>query len=111
MRLAIATEGNMVSAHFGHCASYTLVDVEDGAVKTTNAISAPAHQPGVLPGFLAEHGANVVVAGGMGPRAQDLFASHGIEVISGVVGSIDQVVEAFIAGTLTSGENLCDSHH
>ena len=110
MRLALATENNMVSAHFGHCQSFTLVDIEDGAVTGTNAVPAPPHQPNILPPFLAEHGANIVIAGGMGPRAIDMFNAQGIRVIQGVQGSIDEVVKAFIDGTLTPGENLCDSH-
>jgi len=111
VRLAIATQDGMVSAHFGHCQAYTLVDIEDGSATNTNAIPAPPHQPGILPPFLADKGANIVIAGGMGPRAVELFEAQGIKVISGVQGSIDQVVEAYIAGTLKSGENLCDSHH
>ncbi len=108
MRLAIATENNMVSAHFGHCEAFTLVDIEDGTVADTTVVSAPPHEPGVLPKFLGEHGATVVIAGGMGPRAQDLFQAQGIRVIAGVQGAIDEVVKAFVEGTLRGGENLCE---
>jgi len=110
MRLAIATQDDMVSAHFGHCQAFTLVDVEDGTVVETKVIPAPPHEPGLLPRFLGEHGANVVIAGGMGPRAQDLFRAQGIQVLAGIQGSIEDVVKAFMAGSLKGGDNLCDSH-
>ena len=111
MRLAIATQDNMVSAHFGHCQAFTLIDIENGKVVSKNVIPAPPHQPGFLPGFLAQKGANVVIAGGMGPRAIQLFEAQNIRVISGIQGGIEQVVNAFIAGSLTPMGNLCDSHH
>lgn len=111
VRLAIATENGQVSSHFGHCEKFTLVDVENGKVTSKNEIPAPAHEPGLLPGFIAEKGASVVIAGGMGPRAVQLFEERNIRVIPGVQGSIDQVVKAFLAGKLESGGNLCDSDH
>ncbi len=109
MRLAIATENGMVSAHFGHCETFTLVDIEEDSVVNTAAIPAPPHEPGLLPPFLAEKGANIVIAGGMGPRAVDLFSAQGIQVIPGIQGSIDDVVQAFIAQELKPGSNLCGS--
>lgn len=113
MRIAIATEDGRVSAHFGHCEKFTLVDIEGGAEKSRREIVPPPHEPGVLPRFLGEHNVSCVIAGGMGPRAQQLFASRGIEVIAGVTGSVDEVVNAYIQGTLYGGENLCspDAHH
>lgn len=112
MRIAIATEDGKVSAHFGHCEKFTLVDIEGGAEKSRKEIIPPPHEPGLLPRFLGEHQVSCVIAGGMGPRAQQLFASRGIQVITGVSGGIDEVVSAYIKGILSAGENLCspDTH-
>ncbi len=68
----------------------------------------PAHQPGVLPVWLRERGADVVLAGGMGRRAAELMESLGIEVFVGVQASKPRAaVEAYLAGTLQSGGSLC----
>jgi len=70
---------------------------------------APPHEPGLLPRWLHNLGANVIIAGGMGQRARQLFADHGITV---VVGAPDEMPEAlasaYLQGTLHSGENTCD---
>ncbi|MCK4270980.1 MAG: NifB/NifX family molybdenum-iron cluster-binding protein, partial [Methanogenium sp.] len=58
---------------------------------------------------LADHGANIVIAGGMGPKAVELFHANDIEVILGVTGTIKNALESFITGKLESGENVC--HH
>ena len=107
MRLAIATENGTVAAHFGRCPHYTLVDIQDGAEAGRTIVENPGHEPGRIPAFLSEHGASVVVAGGMGHRAKELFDSMGIDQIIGVTGQVDAVVSGCIDGTLAGGESLC----
>ena len=70
--------------HFGHCEQFALVDVdEDGpqAAEAPRSLTPPPHEPGLLPRWLHEQGADVVIAGGMGQRAQQLFAQSGIRVL------------------------------
>jgi len=108
MKIAVATEGTQVSEHFGRCSSYTIVDIEDGQIVSKEKIPNPGHEPGFLPGYLAQRNVNCVIAGGAGPRAKDLFAEQGIEVITGVSGSVDDILNDFIEGTLMTGTNTCD---
>ena len=85
MRFAIPLAEGKLAIHFGHCASFALIDV-DPAGKTImirEDVEAPPHQPGLLPPWLAERGVNRIIAGGMGQRAQTLFAEQGIEVTVG----------------------------
>jgi predicted Fe-Mo cluster-binding NifX family protein len=72
-RIAISTDGDQVSPHFGRCTSYTIIDLEDGKVLAQEVIENPGHEPGFLPQYLHKGGVNAIVAGGMGPRAQNLF--------------------------------------
>jgi len=108
MKVAISTEGDYVSEHFGRCPQYTLIEVEGGKVLTREVIETPGHQPGFLPGFLAERGVTCVVTGGMGPRAQSLFAQQGVETVVGITGRVDEVIEKLLKGELEGGESLCD---
>ncbi|HHV35987.1 MAG TPA: dinitrogenase iron-molybdenum cofactor [Syntrophomonadaceae bacterium] len=108
MKVAVPSEGNNICAHFGHCESFTIAEVEDGKVINKKTLDAPPHEPGVLPRMLASEGVNVVIAGGMGSRAQDLFAQRDIQVITGASGSIDDALTAFIQGNLKTGPNVCD---
>ncbi len=107
MRLAIATENGVVAAHFGRCPQYTLVDLENGEEVRRATIENPGHEPGRIPALLNDHRADVVVAGGMGRKAQDLFESMGIQQIVGVQGGIDAIVTGCLDGTLEGGESLC----
>jgi len=108
MKIAIATEGTQVSDHFGRCSFYTIVDIEDGQVVNKEKIPNPGHEPGFLPGYLAQRNVNCVIAGGAGPRAKSLFAEQGIEIITGVSGSVDDTLNDFVNGTLKTGTNTCD---
>jgi predicted Fe-Mo cluster-binding NifX family protein len=111
MKIAISTDGGSVSAHFGRCPSYTLFDIQDGNVVGRQEIPNPGHSPGFLPGYLAERGITTIIAGGMGPRAQGLFAENNIETVIGVEGPVDEVLDRFLRGTLEPGRDLCDHGH
>jgi predicted Fe-Mo cluster-binding NifX family protein len=111
MRIAIPLADGKLSMHFGHCERFVLLDV-DTATKSIQAreeLAAPAHEPGLLPRWLAERGAQLIIAGGMGSRAQGLFTQNGIRVVVGAPAeSPDALVAAYLDGTLSSGENVCD---
>ena len=52
---------------------------------------------------------HIIIAGGMGRRAQDLFADKKIQVVIGASSDTpERLVEEYIAGTLETGENVCD---
>lgn len=107
-KVAIATDGIMVAQHFGRCPSYTIFEINNGTFANKTVIQNPGHQPGFLPRFLAEKGVNCVIAGGMGPRAQNLFVEQGIDTIVGVTGSVEEIIKSYLNGTLTSGESFCE---
>ncbi|NLM98301.1 MAG: dinitrogenase iron-molybdenum cofactor [Halanaerobiaceae bacterium] len=106
--VAIPTDGKDVSGHFGHCPLFYLFTVEDNEVIEKDFIENPGHQPGFLPRFLSEKGIDCILAGGMGNRAVELFKENGVEVVLGVRGPLDQVVEQYLNGTLETEGNTCD---
>jgi predicted Fe-Mo cluster-binding NifX family protein len=111
MKYAVPVAGGRMSAHFGHCESFAFFDVEEQSRKITNkeSIPSPEHQPGLLPVWLAEKGANVVIAGGMGPRAVDLLEQSGIQVVIGAMeDDPEQAVLSHLNGALNTGDNVCD---
>jgi predicted Fe-Mo cluster-binding NifX family protein len=107
MRYGISTEGDFVSAHFGRCPEFTIVDVDGGRVSAKSIVQNPGHEPGRIPQFLHEHGVNVIVSGGMGRRAQGFFDELGMNAIVGVQGRIDEVITSLCLGTLEGGESSC----
>ncbi|MBN2534422.1 MAG: NifB/NifX family molybdenum-iron cluster-binding protein [Spirochaetales bacterium] len=107
MKVAISTDGNYVSAHFGRCPSFTIVDIQDNKIISKEIIDNPGHHPGYLPEFLHEKGAECIIAGGMGQRAQILFTENNIKTVMGISGTIEDVLTQICNGTLKGGESLC----
>jgi len=110
MNIAVASEGNIVSGHFGHCEGFTMYEVDNVEMKGKVFVPNPGHKPGYLPVFLKEKNADVIIAGGMGGAAQDLFIENGIEVVVGASGNTDDVVKLYIAGGLKSSGSVCSEH-
>ena len=110
-RIAIPTSRGLLCPHFGHCDEFTLVDVdtEKNEIIGTEVVQAPDHEPGLLPRWLHEKGADLIIAGGMGARAQGLLAQNGIGVVVGApCAAPDAIVSSYLSGTLQTGGNLCD---
>ena len=109
MRFAIPLADGKLTAHFGHCQEFAMIDVEEKQIKKKEIIVPPPHEPGVLPKWLHELGTNVIIAGGMGQRAQQLFAQNKIEVVVGAPEEEpEKLVLAYLDDTLVAGENICD---
>ena len=110
MRIFVASDGDSVTQHFGHCRLFRAFDAENGEIVSTLAIENPGHKPGFLPVFLKEHGADVIISGGMGSAAIDLFNQNGIKVIVGASGEARAAAEAYLAGNLASTGEACKEH-
>jgi len=109
MKFAIPLAEGKLTGHFGHCQEFALVDVEDNKIKNTEKMIPPPHEPGVLPRWLHEQGTNVIIAGGMGARALDLFAQNGIKVLTGAPSlAPEELVQQYLDSTLKTGFNMCD---
>jgi predicted Fe-Mo cluster-binding NifX family protein len=107
MRVAISTDGDFVSAHFGRCPHFTILDIENDKMVKKEVVANPGHAPGFIPQFLHQKGVEVIIAGGMGMRASGFFEELGIKTIVGISGTIDEVAEQLLEGTLKGGESLC----
>jgi predicted Fe-Mo cluster-binding NifX family protein len=112
MKIAVPTAQGKLAMHFGHCESFTIIDATDGKLENwdVNSEKAPPHEPGLLPTWLAEKGVDLVIAGGMGMRAQNLFSEKGIQVIIGASGEMtpEEIVESWFQQSLKTGANPCD---
>ena len=107
MRIAISTDGDFVSAHFGRCPTFTFIDIEDGKAAKRSEVANPGHQPGAIPEFLHQNGVQCIICGGMGMRATSFFQQYGIKTMLGISGKIDEIIEELKKGTLVAGVSLC----
>lgn len=109
--IAIPVTGGRLCTHFGHCEQFALfeADTTNRQILGSRLADPPPHQPGLLPRWLHDEGANVVIAGGMGRRAQDIFNEQGIRVVVGASGDHpESVAQAYLDGNLNLAENPCD---
>jgi len=118
LRIGVAVESNNgleaeVSGHFGRCPYYTILEVQEGKVKEPVKVIANPYfsshgEPGQVPSFLKEQEIEVIIAGGMGPRAVQFFSQFSIKVATGVSGKVKEAVDSFLKGELKSSESC---HH
>ncbi|MFW5807647.1 MAG: NifB/NifX family molybdenum-iron cluster-binding protein [Spirochaetota bacterium] len=110
MVIAIPCVERKLCQHFGHCQEFSFVSVnpQTKVVESVDYLVPPPHEPGVLPRWVAENGGTVVICGGMGSRAQQLFAQNGVAVVTGApVNDPETVVKRYLDGSLETGENAC----
>lgn len=110
MKIAVASEGKMTAGHFGHCENFNIYDVEGKTIVKEDSVPNPGHKPGFLPNYLYQLGVNVIISGGMGGGAIDIFNERGIEVIVGAAGEAKANVLAYLEGNLVSTGSICHEH-
>ncbi len=111
MKIAMPIVQNQLCMHFGHCEVFAFFDVDEETkqIKDKTLITPPPHEPGILPPWIKQQGADLVIAGGMGSRAQNLFNAAGVKVITGAKGnSPEDIINNFLNENLETGPNACD---
>lgn len=109
MKIAIPLAEGKLAMHFGHSKEFAIIEVNGSEIKNKETLEPPPHEPGVLPKWLNDQGVNVVIAGGMGGRALQLFAQQGIKVLTGASAlPPEELVTQYMENTLQTGSNVCD---
>lgn len=111
--IAVPMAANGFSSHFGGAEAFALYTVDEttGVVADKRLVRPPEHGRGVFPVWLRQQGAEVVLAGGMGPRAVDIFTRQGVEVVLGVAGGApDALVRDYLCGALVATGEACHEH-
>jgi predicted Fe-Mo cluster-binding NifX family protein len=113
MRIAIATDQDFVASGFGCCPACTIVNVEDGNIRETFIIPNPGSRHEYWAELFCRNAIKHLIVGRIGAHARSVMNWWGIEVFSGVQGSIDEVVHRFARGELRSeaqsGSGECES--
>lgn len=107
MKIAIALEDGHVSLHFGHAPVFRVFETDGNKILGHQDHPNPGHAPGVIPRWLSGLAVDVIIAGGMGPRAEELFREAGVRPVIGARGEAEEVARAFLDGTLRCGDSSC----
>ena len=111
MKIAVASEGTKVTEHFGHCKNFNIYVGENKEIVKKESIPNPGHKPGFLPNFLNDLGVNVIISGGMGGGAIEIFDEKGIQVVVGANGDAETAARSFLKGELQSTGSVCQEHN
>lgn len=113
MKLAIPTRDAMVDDHFGHCAYYTVFEIEDGKVLNQERLDSPqgCGCKSNIASVLRELGVSVMLAGSMGDGAKRVLEAQNIKVIRGCSGAIAVVLAAYLGGIISDSGEGCSHHH
>jgi predicted Fe-Mo cluster-binding NifX family protein len=109
-KVAIATSGNMISNHFGHCEYFIVYDIDGKTITGSTIIKNPPHQKGYLPNYLKQEGVDVLITGNIGEMAVKMLEDLGIEVYRGINDQATEVIAHYLEGTLVSSDVICREH-
>lgn len=116
MRVAISCEGNglngKVAEHFGRCPEFIIAEVKGAKIVSSKRVENPYynnHVPGAVPKFISELKADVLITGGIGPAAVEMFKTMKIKVVYGVNGSVKKILGDYLGKKIMVNENAC--HH
>lgn len=109
-RFAIPVADGILTLHFGHAKQFAIIDTEGKTIQGTKHMTPPPHAPGVLPKWMQELGVKIIIAGGMGARALQLFSENGIHVETGAPTlPPETLVTHYLNNTLLTASNACDT--
>lgn len=111
MKIAIPVLEGRLCSHFGQARQFAVIeaDPKEKRVQSALTLDAPDHQPGILPRWLASQGVDLVIVGGMGMRAQELFKEAGVEFVVGAPEEPpEKLVKDYLDGVLRTGKNVCE---
>lgn len=112
-KIAIPTRDEMVDDHFGHCAYYTVVTLDEQSQVINRERLASPEGCGCksnIASVMQEMGISLMLAGNMGMGAYNKLNAHGISVIRGCHGKVEDVLKAYQCGNLTDSLEACDHH-
>lgn len=107
MKIALTTQDDQIFEHFGKCTTFTVFEVENGKIQGKTLIDAIGHGHAELAGFLKGAGVDVVICGGIGNGARNMLDFAGIRLVSGISGSIDDAINAYLNGNLSDNNGNC----
>ena len=103
VKIAIPRFGEAVAPCFEYSATIAIFDVEDGKVVSQRDFTLQSQQEFDRVRLLRDQGVNILICGGVQDRFEDVINGLGIQVISWVSGSVDELIDSYLRGKLTPG--------
>jgi predicted Fe-Mo cluster-binding NifX family protein len=100
-----ATHGDLgatLDPRFGRCGYFVIVDPETMEFESLqNEAASVSGGAGIQAAqSIANRGIDVLITGSIGPNAFGILSSSGIKVMTGPAGSVSEVIEQYLSGSL-----------
>ncbi|PJB84089.1 MAG: chromosome partitioning protein ParA [Acidobacteria bacterium CG_4_9_14_3_um_filter_49_7] len=102
---------NVLDAHFGHASGFAffVVDTQKKIVVEKKTLTPPAHEPGVIPTWIAAQGTHTLLTGGLGESARKILVDKGVDVVVGVSSdNAEKIAKDYLNNTLNIAGNQCN---
>ncbi|HCL56632.1 MAG TPA: dinitrogenase iron-molybdenum cofactor biosynthesis protein [Spirochaetia bacterium] len=113
MKIAAALNQGKISSHFGHSREFMVAELsETHEILKKEKLTPPPHEPGSFPRWLADLGVSVVLTGGIGQRAIDLFNQSGIQVFGHLECALtpEEAIALYLNKKLSTNLSPCTHH-
>jgi len=104
----------MVSAHFGHCELYTIIELDGKKIKKVTTLDNEGEHDCALPvQKLSKEKVKTVLIGGIGRGPLLGFKEMGIDVYVGATGNVKDAVSDYLEGFLKIAtlDDVCKGCH
>jgi predicted Fe-Mo cluster-binding NifX family protein len=110
VKVAIPRFGEEVAPCFEYSATIAIFTIEQSRIANQTDFVLQSQQSFDRFRLLRDQGVDTLICGGVENRFEDLIRDNGIEVISWVVGNVDELLNLFIKGRLISGTGRIGSN-
>lgn len=107
MNIAIPIHGSRVMPRFGCTRKIIVVTIEDGRIVSRKRVLMTPEMFVSLPAVLAAEQISVMICGGIHPRFQEAIQGQNVQLVWGVVGEWQDVLQAYLNGTLQTNPLFC----
>ncbi|OGS27945.1 MAG: dinitrogenase iron-molybdenum cofactor biosynthesis protein [Elusimicrobia bacterium RIFOXYB2_FULL_48_7] len=117
MKICITSEGNtldsLVDPRFGRCRYFIIVDSDTIIFEAVeNASAAAGGGAGIQAGqLMAAKGVKAVLTGNVGPNAFQTLSAAGIDIFTGITGTVKEAIDKFKQGSLKAEAGPTVSSH
>ena len=112
-KIAIPSNGEVLDAHFGRAAGFTVFEIDGNEARKVEVLSATGleHQHEGLANMFKRYGVEVLVCGGIGGGMINGLNAVGLEVVSGASGNVVDVANLYAKGMIVSAGSVCQHDH
>jgi predicted Fe-Mo cluster-binding NifX family protein len=107
MKVAIPINNERVAPRLPLAKEVVIIELQGKREMGREKVNISLLHPMEIPHFLASQGVTKVIAGGVNWHLQEMLRVHNIDVIWGIIGAVDEVLEFYLKKGLRDGMGPC----